>query len=134
GAESGVSLVGRGRGKGTEMYDVSPAKRVEQLTDLRLRASIIAADKQGVRVRQLAGIYHELAIDRVQRLDDLGAWKGVLKLFAERFRSRPLRREHVGHVDDRLAVEIRSARRPQCGQGACALCAVEDQRSEGSCV
>ena len=51
----------------------------------------------------------------------------ALNLFTERFESRPLRCQHIGHVNDDLAVEVRCAGRSQRRQGACALRAVEDE-------
>ena len=96
-----------------------------------LGVTVVATQKHGMRSRQPAGIDHQLAINRVERLDDLGVGKGLLNLFAERFESRTFRCQHVGDVNDNLPLEVRCAGGPQSRQRARTLCAVEEESSEG---
>jgi hypothetical protein len=95
-----VSLPGASK-KSVQSVRARNRSKAEQVRKDRQR---LGRQEHGMRSRQLVWVDHQLAVDRVERLDDLSVGESLLSLFAEGFAPPTIGRQYIGYVDHDFAV------------------------------
>ncbi len=106
--------------------------------NLRLCVAVLAADEDVMLAGNLRRVDHDVAVHRIQSLDDLHVGKRTLDLLSERVlcadangrRPASGEVEHVRDVDQDLSCEVRGSCLPQRGDRVLACGAVEHELPE----